>query len=179
MEILSAEEQVAHAREIYNKGDYKQAAHEFSVARKSFETQNLPIKVAEMANNQSVALLKSGNPQGALDIVLGTEIVFEKENEILFMAMAIGNSASALDALERIEEAEIEYKRRAKIFKELSEDQLYAETMKSLSALQLKSGRQIEAIANMQSGFDEIKRPNIRQRMIKKLLELPSKLLNR
>ena len=81
MEILSAEEQVAHAREIYNKGDYKQAAHEFSVARKSFETQNLPIKVAEMANNQSVALLKSGNPQGALDIVLGTEIVFEKENE--------------------------------------------------------------------------------------------------
>ncbi len=93
--------------------------------------------------------------------------------------MAIGNKAAALDVLERKTEAEIAYKQCASILKKLGEDQLYAETMKSLSALQLKSGHQLESIANMQAGIEEIKRPNIRQRMLKKLLELPSKLLNR
>ena len=63
--------------------------------------------------------------------------------------MAIGNRAAALDALDRMDEAEAEYVRCADMLKELGENELRAEVFKALSALQLRSGRQLEALGSM------------------------------
>ena len=51
--------------------------------------------------------------------------------------------------------------------------------IQSLSQLQFRTGRQLEALATMQSGIEDIKRPSLRQRMLKKLLKAPIKLLDR
>jgi hypothetical protein len=51
--------------------------------------------------------------------------------------------------------------------------------LKSLSALQLNNGRKLEAWATMKAGVDGIKRPNIKQRTLKHLLEMPFKFLNK
>ena len=177
MEILTPEEQAKIAQQTYKQGDYQKAAEEFAQAASSYQAQNNSLKAAEMRNNQSVALVQVGEAQAALETVEGTEQVFESES--LMQAMAIGNRAAALDALDQLEEAESEYKRCAAMLKALDEDQLYAEVMKSISALQLRSGRQMEALANMQTGMEGLKRPNLRQRMLKKLLDLPSRLFNR
>ncbi len=77
MDILDPEEQATIAKSFYQKGNFIKAAEGFSVAQKSYQAQNLPIKAAEMANNKSVALLQSGNHQAALDAVLGTDKIFE------------------------------------------------------------------------------------------------------
>jgi hypothetical protein len=45
--------------------------------------------------------------------------------------------------------------------------------MQALSALQLRMGRQLEALATMNAGLAEVKRPNPAQRLAKKILQVP------
>jgi tetratricopeptide (TPR) repeat protein len=129
-----------------------------------------------MANNQSVALLQAGEAQAALDAAAGTDAVFESEGDRLKMAMAIGNQAAALDALGRLEEAEGHYRRCAELLSQLGEEQMRAQVLQALSALQLHSGRQLEALASMQAGLDKLERPTMRQRLLKRLLSIPNKI---
>jgi len=49
--------------------------------------------------------------------------------------------------------------------------------MEALSELQLRTGRQLQALATMKAGLDGVKRPNPRQRLVKKILEIPFDLL--
>jgi len=56
---------------------------------------------------------------------------------------------------------------------------MYTSTMQSLSALQLRTGRQLEALATMQAGVERIERPGLKNRLLKKILDLPFRLFNR
>ena len=132
---------------------------------------------AEMLNNQSVALLQGDQAQTALDVLAATGAAFEQAGEKLKLAMDWGNRAAALDALDQVEEAEAAYQQSAELLAEQGEDKLRADVMKALSGLQLRKGRQMEALGTMRAGVAGIKRPSLAQRMLKKILELPSKFL--
>ena len=163
----------------YQAGEYQEAAQHFEDAAKGYAAQGENLVAAEMSNNQSVALLQAGDAQAALDAAVGTDEIFSAAGDTRRQAMAIGNTAAALDALGRLEEAEEAYHRSEALFAEIGEDKLRANVMQSLSQLQLRSGRQLEALASMQSGIEEIKRPSLRQRVLKRLLKTPFKLLDR
>ncbi|MBW8011381.1 MAG: hypothetical protein FVQ83_09095 [Chloroflexi bacterium] len=179
MKVSNPNEFSQAGTKAYNSGDYLAAAQHFEAASTGFAAQGDELSAAEMANNLSVALLQAGEAQASLDATLGTPVIFEAANDALRQAMALGNAAAAFDALNRIEEAEEAYKRSIKLFDELGEQDLRANVLQSLSNLQLRSGRQLEALATMQAGMEDIKRPNLRQRMLKKLLKTPFKLFNR
>ncbi|MEK6256448.1 MAG: tetratricopeptide repeat protein, partial [Chloroflexota bacterium] len=151
----------------------------FSAAAAGYASQNNAVDAAEMRNNQSVALLQAGDAQAAYDAAAGTGQIFETAGDAKRQAMALGNMAAALDELGRLQEAEDAYQKSAKLFTEIGEDKLHANVMQSISKLQLRSGRQLEAIASMQSGLEEIKKPSIKQKLLKKLLKSPFKLLDR
>jgi len=51
--------------------------------------------------------------------------------------------------------------------------------MQSISALQMRSGSPLEALASMQAGVENANRPGLRQRLLKRLLSLPIRLLKR
>jgi hypothetical protein len=57
--------------------------------------------------------------------------------------------------------------------------ELRASVMRFLSEMQLRSGRQLEAVASMHAGLDGLSRPSLKQRLVKKLLESPFQFLNR
>jgi tetratricopeptide (TPR) repeat protein len=179
MEILNPEEQTEQAKKSYQQGDYQTAAQQFQAAAQAYRDQGKQALAAEMANNQSVAHLQDDDAQAALDCVLGTDKVFEQVGDKLKLAMALGNQAAAQEALGRLEEAETNYVRSADLLKELGEDELRAQVMKSISGVQMRSGRQLEALASMQAGVSGLKKPTLAQRWLKKLLDLPSKFLNR
>jgi len=176
MEIQDIPGQVKQAQTAYQKGDYQQAADLFQAAALAYQAQGQPAMAAEMANNQSVALLQAGEAQAALDAATGTDVVFEGEGDRLKKAMAIGNQAAALDALGRLEEAEEHYQHCAELLFKLGEEQMRAQVMQALSSLQLRSGRQLEALASMQAGLDTLERPTMRQRFLKRLLSIPKKI---
>ncbi|MDH3945015.1 MAG: hypothetical protein OEV06_13055 [Anaerolineae bacterium] len=132
-----------------------------------------------MANNQSVALLQAGQAEDALQAVGDTPDEFADAGDTRLQAMALGNRAAALDALGHSAEAEQDYTAAADLLKSIGETDLRAHVLQSLSQLQLKSGRQLEALASMQSGLDGVQRPSLKQRLIKRLLKKPFDLLKR
>ncbi len=161
----------------YQRGEYAEAARLFGAAAYAHQTQDEALLAAEMANNQSVASLQAGDAQAALDAVAGTEEIFANAKDAKREGMAAGNRAAALDALGRLEEAEAAYVRCAELLKQAGELELRAQVMKSLSGLQLRSGRQLEALASMQAGVEGLEKPGLKDRIVKSLLKVPFRFL--
>lgn len=157
--------------QAFQKGQYDVAAHSFAAAAEGYAAAGKSIDSAEMKNNQSVALLKTGNAQGAFDAAAGTESIFQAAGDIRRQGFAVGNEASALEALGRVDEAAQKYQRSADLLERAGEDQLRAAVLASLSALQLKQGRHTEAVIAMQSGMTGVKKPTLKQRIAKTLIK--------
>jgi len=91
----------------------------------------------------------------------------------------LGNTGAALEALGRLEEAIQAYQMSSDLLKETGDKAMRVHVMQSLSALQLRTGRQMESMATMQFGLEEIEKPSLTQRTLQKLLKIPTNLLNR
>lgn len=179
MEILTPENHAEEGKKAYQKGDYVTAVNSFQMAVDGYKAQNNELMAAEMANNVSVAYLQIGEAQLALNAVEGTEELFANNGEPVKAAMAAGNQAAALEGLGRLKEAEQEYIRCAAMLKELGELELRTDVMRSISALQLRAGRPLEAAASMNAGIADLDKPNLKQRILKRILNIPIKLINR
>ncbi len=176
-EMLSPQQLTSEAMSAYKQGDYLAAAKSYDAAANSFVLEGDKLSAAEMRNNSSVAYLKSGDGQSALDVVQGTEMVFAEAGDIRRQGIALGNIGAAYESLDRLEEAEQAYLQSAELLATIGEKDLRAHVMQSISALQLRTGRQLQALATMQAGVEGIDRPNPRQRLLKKILQLPNKFL--
>jgi tetratricopeptide (TPR) repeat protein len=164
-------------RRAYEKGDYNGAARAFEAVVKGYVALENELQAAEMANNCSVAYLQAGDAASALRIVEGSPETFSDAGDIRRQAIALGNRAAALDALGRKEEALNAYQQSAQLLEQTGEDELRAHLMQSLSALQLRSGRQMEALVSMQDGLNGLKKPTFKQRFLKKLIQAPFRFL--
>jgi tetratricopeptide (TPR) repeat protein len=176
-EILSPQQIEKEAKAAYKAGDFSAAAQSFEAARQGYLSVNNAVMAAEMANNCSVALLQNGDKVGALQAVEGTEETFLEAGDRKRQALALGNQASALEALDRLDEAEQAYWRSAEILKEIGEEDLRLSVMQSISAMQLRTGRQMQAVATMHSGVDNIEKPSLKQRFLKRILGVPMQMI--
>jgi tetratricopeptide (TPR) repeat protein len=164
------EEIVDKARQSYQAGDYSRAAQEFAEAATAFAHSALDPMSAEMKNNQSVALLLSGDPQAALDVAKGTETIFADLQDFKREGMALANQASALQALKRSKEAIAYYKRAGDALEQAGEGDLRADVMQLLSMLYLRHFKFYDAVITLQSGLAGVKNPTSKQRLMKKIL---------
>jgi tetratricopeptide (TPR) repeat protein len=178
-ETLTPEDLADHGQRAFQEGRHQEAAQMFLAAAEGYQLAGERPLAAEMQNNRSVALLQADEPQAALEAVLGTPQIFADAGDPRRQAMALGNQAAAHQALSQFDEAVSAYQQSADLLAELGEDELRATVMRSLSEVQLRSGRHLEAVASMQSGLGGLKKPNVRQRVVKKLLEMPFKFMNR
>ena len=166
-------------KSAYQNGDYLAAAQAFEAAQQGYLSQGDKLNAAELANNCSVAYLQAGEGQAALKAVEGTAEIFAEAGDLRRQGMALGNLASALEAVDRTEEAAEAYLQSAGVLEKAGEDQLRANVMHSLSMLQFRSGKQLQALASMQSGLEGVKRPSPKQNVLKKLLSIPVDMLTR
>lgn len=172
-EILNPHDLSNQGSEAYARGEYPQAASLFIAAAEGYRSLDKMGEAGEMLNNACVAFLQAGQGEEALKVVSPTIEMFEKINDRRRLGMAYGNLAAALEACHRYEEAIPAYQTSARYLNEAGEDDLSIEAMKSLSALQLKMGKQIEAVMTMQSALSGVKKPTLKQRILKKLLRTP------
>lgn len=177
-DILTPQQMAKEAKSAYRVGNYAEAARSFEAARHGYLSANDAEMAAEMANNCSVSLLQAGENEAALKALEGSEFVFIQAGDRKRQAMTLGNQAAALDALGRLEEAEQIYWQAAGILKELGETELRLPIMQSISALQLRTGRHLQAVASMYAGVEKIENPTLKQRFLKRLLGIPIQLLN-
>ena len=163
----------------YKEGQWEHAEFSFREAQLAYQREGNAIKSAEMRNNLSVVLLHINRPQEALAAVEGTWDIFASEGDSLRAAQAYGNLASAREACGNLSGAEEAYRRAAKLLEEAGADDLRAETLTALSRLQLKRGQALQAVASMQSGLESGSRLSFGKRLLRKILQLPQRLLGR
>lgn len=166
-------------KSAYQNGDFLNAAHLFEAARQGFETAGDQLSAAEMCNNASVAYLQAGEAAEAFKVVDGAAAIFAAAGDARRQGMSLGNYASALEELGRLQEAAEYYQQSADVLKQAGEDQLRANVLQSLSALQFRTGKQLQALATMQAGLEGVEKPNPRQRFLKRLIDIPFRMMNK
>ena len=168
---ISSEGQAA-----YQRGEYSTAADKFKAAAAAYHLAGDPLMAAEMHNNASVAYLQAGDAEAALTEVADTPETFASAGDLRRQAMAVGNRAAALEGLQRVEEALEAYDLSADLFKQAGDPDLRLHAMKAKSALQLESGRRLQALATMKAGLDDLKKPSPKQRLLQRLLDIPFRM---
>jgi tetratricopeptide (TPR) repeat protein len=137
------------------------------------------LAAAQMKNNCSVAYLQAGEGEAALNAVEGTAEIFEAAGDLRRQGMAIGNLGAALEAVEHLDEAIEAYQKSAEILAQAGEDQLRANVMHSLSMLQFRQGKQLQALATMQDGLEGVEHPSPKQTVLKKMLRIPFEMFTK
>jgi tetratricopeptide (TPR) repeat protein len=156
----------------FEAGQYESAAGMFDSAAQGYASLNDKINAAETKNDLSVALLKLGRGQAALDAALGTEKVFAGASDLRRQGMAIGNQAAALEALKRWDDALEAYERSAGLFAEAGEGELRSMVLKSAAAIKLRRGKVSESAFKMIGSLEAKDKPSIFERVLKFLLRI-------
>jgi tetratricopeptide (TPR) repeat protein len=169
-----SEQLVARAQSAYEAGDYEQAIERFQAAQSAFESAGDIGMAAEMANSLSVVMLKAGRSEEALSAAQGTPDVFSSLGDPRREALATGNLAAALEACGQVDQAEAAYRIAIRLLEDLEEPEALQHTRQSLSQLQLRQNRPLEAAATLSAGQTD---RSLRGRLLRTLLRLPSKLL--
>jgi tetratricopeptide (TPR) repeat protein len=177
LDALSQAQLTKEAKEAYQRGDYQGAAKLFQTAAQGYAAAGDKLMEAEALNNSGVSLLRIGDGKAALQIIEATPAIFAAAGDTRRQGLALGNLGDALESVGRKQEAADVYMQSADLLEQAGEDEMRAHVLQSLSKLQLKSGRQIEALATMEAGLEGFKKPTVKQRFLKKLLKFPFKLM--
>jgi tetratricopeptide (TPR) repeat protein len=140
---------------LFRQKKYSEAIQAFQECLDFSVQSQDAVATAEMQNNLSVAYLQNHEPQKAYDVVLGTDQVFALAGDKRKQAMAIANTATALESLHRPVEALALYESSATIFEELNEKILRSDVKRRIAALQLRSGRELEAVTSMETALED------------------------
>jgi tetratricopeptide (TPR) repeat protein len=179
MDAFSLPQMIEKAKSAYEMEDFEEAARWYDRAGSQYSLQADHLNAAEMSNNRSVCLLRSGNYQAALSSSKGTEKVFAKVGDFRRQAMALGNQAAAYEAMQRNDEAISLYQQSNELLKQIDDHELRLYVLQSLSGLQLKRRQYLQALATMQAALDIKQNLTLRERILKKLLQFVFSLLGR
>ena len=167
-----AKSMAENATQVYQSGDYTNAARLFGEAALVYLNHGDDLAAAEMKNNQSVALLRAGDAQGSLDAAYGTAEIFFAAGDFRRQGMAFANVAAAQADLGLNDDAAANYRQAADALEKAGEDQMRATVMQALSLLQLRKGKTMESLLSMQLGLAGVKKPSFTQKILQKLLRL-------
>jgi tetratricopeptide (TPR) repeat protein len=178
MEITAQPVEIAEkAKKLYEAGQYSQAATAFEQAAHLYTASGDDLNAAEMFNNSSVAWLRAGNAQAAYDRAAQTDQVFHKANNQRLEGISLGNQAAALDALGKITDAIERYEQCAEILRQAGEIELLGYVLKSLSSLQVRQHKYFASMASMHEALSYQKTLTLKERILKTLLKLPTRLI--
>jgi tetratricopeptide (TPR) repeat protein len=169
-DILTPQQLADQGKTEYQNGNFASAAQLFAAAAEGFSIIDNKLDAAEMRNNQSVALLQNNDAKDAYDAVKGTVEIFSDAGDIRRKGFALGNEGAALEALGEWSDAAQKYRESADALEEAGEEQMRSQVLQSLSALQVKHGQAIDAVITMQDGLSGVKKPTLKQKVIKKLV---------
>jgi tetratricopeptide (TPR) repeat protein len=94
-------------------------------------------------------------------------------------AQAVANLAAAHDGAGHVEQAAELYEQAIDLFGALSEKENRAACFKKLSALQIKRGQQLQALASMRSGLNLSSELSVKEKTLKTMLDKAMKMIGK
>lgn len=168
----SPKDHAEEALRAFRAGDFIAAAGLFGQSAVAYEAVGNGLDAAEMKNNQGVALLQAGDAQGSLAAVQGTAAVFFEHADYRRQGMALGNEASALEAMGRVEESMQMLQLAVGALELAGEDQLRARVLQQIASAQVRQGKYFEALYSMRVGLSGLKKPTLKQKILRAMLKL-------
>jgi|SaaInlStandDraft_4_1057021.scaffolds.fasta_scaffold57029_2 tetratricopeptide (TPR) repeat protein len=159
-------------KKSFEKGDFEKAIQSFSDAAKNYAEEENLLNAAEERNNLSVALLQAERAEESLKAAEGTDTIFAEAGDKLKQAMAIGNQAAALDELGDLDKAIALYQESASLFAEIGEGNYQETVLKSIAAIEFRSGKLQNTAQTMLASVSAAKKPNLFQRFLKFILRI-------
>jgi tetratricopeptide (TPR) repeat protein len=139
----------------FQKKKFSEAAEGFRACIADLEKAGNTLDLAEMRNNLCVALIQMGEYQQALEAVNGTDELFAAAGDTRRQGIALANQGNALEMLKKYDEAISAYEKARDCLRSCGEKQMLAITLRSLSDLQMKTGRKFEAVASLQDSYEQ------------------------
>jgi tetratricopeptide (TPR) repeat protein len=173
MEALTNVQLADQGKQAYRTGRYVEAGRYYHAAAEACRDAGKPLEAAENLNNSGVAYLQGGETAAALAEIQDTPAAFAALGDTRRQAMALGNLGAALEACGRLDEAAECYRQSAQMLYQAGEQELALHAVQSLSALQLRTGKQLQALATMQAGVEKLEKPSPKHRLLKSLLRIP------
>jgi tetratricopeptide (TPR) repeat protein len=167
---MDAKTLAEQGKQEYAKGAFGTAADLFSQAAQAYVDVQDELNAAEMKNNQSVALLKAGKAEKALQATDGTEAVFQKAGDLKRQGIAVANRAAALEGLKQLNEAVNEYNRAADIFEAAGEGEMHSVVRKATAEIFLKRGYIGNTQMDVLDSLRLVEKPTFTQRILKFLM---------
>lgn len=165
------------AQAAFEHKNYPDAIRLYQQVLRTINPTEMPAAHAEMRNNLSVALLKSGNAHAALEQASGTEQIFAGIRDPLRQAIALGNIAAALVELQRHDEGLEKYQLSADLFKQTGNDEMRSYVLREISVLQMKRGKQVDSLFAMDAALATKEKLNWRESIIKSLMRIIRRMM--
>jgi tetratricopeptide (TPR) repeat protein len=173
-EVKSAQELGEEGKRAYEKQKLADAASLFAASAVAYEHAGNLADAAEMKNNQAVVLLKLKRPEEALALIEGTPQVFSEAGDLRRYGMALGNQGSALEDLRRDDEAVAHYQQAAEVLGQAGEEQMRAMMLESAASILARRGKLVDSYVSAVDGMAGVKKPTLRQRVLKFLMRIMS-----
>ena len=161
----------------YQAECFAEAALEFDMAARAYQESGEFATAAEMRNNLCVIRMAQADWPGAVEAVSGTAEVFHDCGDGVREAQAIANLAAARDGAGEVETAAELYVQAIDLFGQLGEREVRSACFKKLSALQVKQGQQLQALASMRSGLHLSDELTPREKTLKALLNKAMRMM--
>lgn len=163
----------------YHAEQHTEAAQAFQGAAEALEQAGDHGAAAEMRNNLCVVRLAQADWEGALAAVAGTRETFRRLGDSLREGQAVANLAAAHDGAGHIEQAAEGYVQAIDLLGRAGDQETRAACFKKLSALQIKLGQQMQALASMRSGLNLSPDSDLsaKEKMLKDLLNRAMKMM--
>ncbi|HAL16264.1 MAG TPA: hypothetical protein DCP32_05790 [Anaerolineaceae bacterium] len=165
------------AQAAYEHKNYPDAVRLYQQALGTINPVEKPAAHAEARNNLSVALLKGGNAQAALEQASGTEHIFAGIRDPQRQAIALGNIAAALVELQRHDEGLEKYQLSADLFKQTGNDEMRSYVLREISVLQMKRGKQADSLFAMDAALASKKKLNWSESIIQSLMRIIRRMM--
>ncbi len=164
---------------FYRADQFPQAAEKFTQAAQAYAETGDEVTAAEMLNNLCVVRLAQQDWDAARAVVAGTPDIFRAHGDALREAQALANLAAAHDGAGQVEDAIPLYEKVIEIFGALNEQDNRAACYKKLSALQIKKGLQLQALASMHSGLNLSPELTAKEKTLKAMLDRAMKMIGK
>ena len=162
---------------LYHDSKFEEAAAKFAEAQAAFAAANEAQGAAEAVNNRGVCWRQAARWEEACAAFEEARALFKSLEDVAGEGQVVGNLGSLADAQGDPKQAAEYYVEAIELLRSAGEQDLAQATYTALSRLKLKHGDWFGAIASFEAGLDQVEHPNVAQRMARKVLGAPRKLL--
>ena len=164
---------------LFREGLYEEAAARFGQAREMFTNTGNEVEAAEMVNNLGVIHRMQGRWDEAIADLEEARGAFVRLGDRDREAQTLGNLGGLHASKGEREKARECLRQAADIFAELGDTQRQGETLLALGVQAWKTGDRGEGLATYETGLNTLQKPTARQKALRSLLKLRTRLLDR